>query len=262
MEDISFVHSPDGTPIAHRRTGDGPPVVIVSGALCTASDESPLADELAAQGFTAVAYDRRGRGASGDTGPYAVAREVEDLAAVIEAAGGSAFVYGTSSGAALAFEAAAAGLPVTGVAGYEPPMTTDDDGTPGRLAHSARLQELIASGRHDVAVAHFVSGTGAPAEVIEELRGTEAWAGWVALAPSIGYDYAVLGDSLVPVDRMARITVPLLVMNGTKSFDFMVPAAELIARTAPRGRHRLLEGQTHEVDPAVLAPVLCEFALG
>ncbi|RII15611.1 Alpha/beta hydrolase family protein [Streptomyces sp. YIM 130001] len=259
MEDISRVDSLDGTPIACARTGHGPAVVIVSGALCTAADESAIAARLASHGFTAVTYDRRGRGASGDTGPYAVAREVEDLAAVIEAAGGSAFVYGTSSGAALAFEAAASGLPITRVAGYEPPLTTDEDDTPSRLAHSARVHALIAAGRHDDTVAQFVSGTGVPPEVIDEMRGTEAWASWVALAPSIGYDFAVLGDSLVPVDRLSRIEVPLLVVTGGDTFGWMVPAARLVAESAPFGEHRLLAGQTHVVSPEVLVPVLAEF---
>ncbi|WP_415951618.1 alpha/beta fold hydrolase [Streptomyces sp. KLOTTS4A1] len=261
MDTLGKVLSRDGTPIAYERTGAGGPVVIlVCGALCTGTTEDgPLARRLAALGCTAVTYDRRGRGHSGDTLPYAVAREVEDLAAVIDSVGGRAALHGNSSGAALAFEAAASGLPVTHVSGYEPPLTLDEIGVGMRREQAERLRELLAEDRRAGAVEQFISGTGAPPEVIEGLRRSPLWHEWEALAPTIAYDYEVLGDSLVPVDRISRIDVPLLVVNGASSFAWMAESAELVARSARAGRHLTLEGQTHMVDPDVLAPVLAGF---
>ncbi|SDJ73332.1 alpha/beta fold hydrolase [Streptomyces indicus] len=261
MDTLGKVLSADGTPIAYERFGTGGPVVIlVAGALCTGiTEDRPLAERLASLGCTAVTYDRRGRGNSGDTLPYAVAREVDDLAAVIDSVGGRAALHGNSSGAALAFEAAACGLPVTHVSGYEPPLTLDEIGVAARQEQADRLRALLAEGRRDAAVAHFISGTGAPAEVIEQLRRSPLWDEWEALAPTIAYDYAVLGDSLVPVDRISQIDVPLLVVNGAASFEWMGASADLVARSARAGRHLTLEGQTHMVDPDVLAPVLAGF---
>ncbi|WP_233414767.1 alpha/beta fold hydrolase [Streptomyces sp. N35] len=261
MDTLGKVLSRDGTPIAYERFGsDGPVVILVSGALCTGrTEDEPLARRLAALGCTAVTYDRRGRGHSGDTLPYAVAREVDDIAAVMESVGGRAALHGNSSGAVLAFEAAASGLAVTHVSGYEPPLTLDEIGVAARQEQAGRLRALLADGRRDAAVEHFISGTGAPPELIGQLRRSPLWAEWEALAPTIAYDYAVLGDSLVPVDRISRIDVPLLVVNGSASFDWMGGSAALVARSARAGRHLTLEGQTHMVDPDVLAPVLAGF---
>ncbi|WP_405844363.1 alpha/beta fold hydrolase [Streptomyces sp. NBC_01518] len=250
--------SRDGTAIAYERIGAGPPVVLVGGAMTTGDGLLPLAAQLAHR-FGAVPYDRRGRGASGDTAPFAVAREVEDLAALIDAVGGSAALYGHSSGAALALHAAASGLPVTQVALYEPPFALDTTGAKERAEYTGRLTELLAEGRHGDAVALFMALTGAPPEMIDGARHSPMWPGMEAIAPTLAYDDAAMGDGLVPVERLASLSVPVLTIAGGASAEWMREAARAVADAAPDGTYRTLEGQTHMVDPAVLAPLLTEF---
>ncbi|MGQ4475487.1 alpha/beta fold hydrolase [Streptomyces sp. SAS_276] len=250
--------SRDGTAIAYERIGAGSPVVLVGGAMTTGDGLLPLAAQLSHR-FGAVPYDRRGRGASGDTTPFAVAREVEDIAALIDAVGGSAALYGHSSGAALAVHAAAAGLPVTGVALYEPPFALDGNGAKERAEYTERLKELLAEDRRGDAVALFMALTGAPPEMIEGARHSPMWPGMEAIAPTLVYDDAALGDGLVPVERLASLSVPVLTIAGGASPEWMRQAARNAADAAPDGTYRVLDGQTHMVDPAVLAPVLTEF---
>jgi pimeloyl-ACP methyl ester carboxylesterase len=250
--------SRDGTAIAYERIGAGSPVVLVGGAMTTGDGLLPLAAQLSHR-FGAVPYDRRGRGASGDTAPFAVAREVEDIAALIDAVGGSAALYGHSSGAALAVHAAAAGLPVTGVALYEPPFALDGSGAKERAEYTERLKELLAEDRRGDAVALFMALTGAPPEMIEGARHSPMWPGMEAIAPTLVYDDAALGDGLVPVERLASLSVPVLSIAGGASPEWMRQAARNAADAAPDGTYRVLDGQTHMVDPAVLAPVLTEF---
>ncbi|MFW6694173.1 alpha/beta fold hydrolase [Streptomyces sp. MAR4 CNX-425] len=259
--------SADGTPLAYETRGDGPPVVLVQGALCTRGVDAPLADLLAPD-RTAVLYDRRGRGGSGDATagripPTGVAeREVEDLAAVIDAVGGSAAVYGMSSGAALALRAAAAGLPVTRLAVYEPPFRPGDDGGDGDAEHAAdvaRLHELLAAGDRDGAVAHFIGGVGAPPEAVREMKAMPMWADFTALAPTLAYDHDVLGDGRLPAARLAEVSVPVLALAGGASWEWIRDAARRVAETVRDGRFALLEGQTHEVAPEAVAPALTEF---
>ncbi|MGQ4432112.1 alpha/beta fold hydrolase [Streptomyces sp. SAS_260] len=250
--------SRDGTAIAYERIGAGSPVVLVGGAMTTGDGLLPLAAQLSHR-FGAVPYDRRGRGASGDTTPFAVAREVEDIAALIDAVGGSAALYGHSSGAALAVHAAASGLPVTGVALYEPPFALDGSGAKERAEYTERLKELLAEDRRGDAVALFMALTGAPPEMIEGARHSPMWPGMEAIAPTLVYDDAALGDGLVPVERLASLTVPVLTIAGGASPEWMRQAARNAADAAPDGTYRVLDGQTHMVDPAVLAPVLTEF---
>jgi pimeloyl-ACP methyl ester carboxylesterase len=253
------VTSSDGTRLAYTRTGRGPAVVLVSGAMSTGATTAPLAARLADR-FEVVAYDRRGRGGSGDTAPYAVAREVEDLGALIGAVGGSAALYGISSGGALALQAAASGLPgVTRVAVYEPPFALSDDGADERARYTARLTEALEQGRRGDAVELFLRLTGLAEEMIQGARQSPMWPGMEALAPSLAYDNAVMGDGLVPQDQLASITVPVLSLGGGASPAWMREAARAVAEAAPRGTYRALEGQTHMVDPLVLAPALAEF---
>jgi pimeloyl-ACP methyl ester carboxylesterase len=258
---MSEVQSHDGTTIAFDRVGDGPPVVLVDGALShrRLGPMTRLVEPLAAS-FTVFHYDRRGRNESGDTPPYAVAREVEDLAAVIAEAGGAAAVFGLSSGAALALEAAASGLAITRLALYEPPYSVEPDEDP---AYLERLHELIAAGRHGDAVDWFLSNAGVPPEALTSMRQEPEWPLFEAVAPTLAYDHAVLGDGAVPRERAARITAPTLVANGGASPDFFAEAARATAEAIPGAQHRVLEGQAWgRYDAEALAPMLKSFFEG
>ncbi|MGD1220267.1 MULTISPECIES: alpha/beta fold hydrolase [Streptomyces] len=250
--------SRDGTPIAYERLGDGPAIILVAGAMCTGATLAPLAAALSDR-FGAVVYDRRGRGASGDTAPFAVAREVEDIAALIEACGGSAALFGVSSGGALALEAAASGLPLTEVAVYETPFAVHDEARAERREYTERLTGLLAEDRRGDAVELFLSLTGMPPEMIAGTRRSPAWPDMEAIAPTLAYDDAALGDGPVPTERLGAIGVPLLSVAGGASPEWMREAARTVADAAPDGTYRVLDGQTHMVDPQVLAPVLADF---
>jgi pimeloyl-ACP methyl ester carboxylesterase len=250
--------SKDGTSIAYRRTGQGPAVILVSGAMSTGATVAPLAGPLSRH-FTVVVHDRRGRGESGDTQPYDVRREVEDLAALIDVVGGEASLYGVSSGGALVLRAAASGLPVHRVAVYEVPYAVDEDGVRQRREYTARLTEALEQGRRGDAVEHFLRLTGLAEEMIQGARQSPMWAGMESLAASLAYDDACMGDSRVPRETLAALDVPVLSLAGTLSPASMREAAEAVAQAAPQGTYRPLEDQTHMVDPNVLAPVLAEF---
>lgn len=253
--------SRDGTPIAYEVSGRGPAVVLVCGAMSTGGTVAPLAPFLADR-FRVVVYDRRGRGESGDTKPYAVAREVEDLAALIEAVGGDAALYGVSSGGALVLEAAASGLPLRQVAVYETPFADYGGGVKERAEYTESLTVALAEGRRGDAVELFLRLTGISEEMIQGARHSPMWPGMEAIAPSLAYDDAVMGGGLVPRDRLAAITVPVLAVAGSASGAWMRDATRAVAEAAPQGTYRTLEGQTHMVDPAVLAPLLAEFFAG
>lgn len=250
--------SRDGTPIAYERTGQGPAVILISGAMSTGGTVAPLAGPLSDR-FGVIAYDRRGRGESGDTAPYAVAREVEDLAALIEATGGDAALYGISSGGALALEAAASGLPVRQVAVYETPFADHGGGAEERAEYTENLTAALTEGRRGDAVELFLRLTGMAEEMIQGARHSPMWPGMEAVAPSLAYDNAVMGDGLVPRDRLASITVPVLAVAGGASPGWLREATRAVAEAAPKGTYRSLEGQTHMVDPKALAPVLADF---
>ncbi|MGW1292046.1 alpha/beta fold hydrolase [Streptomyces sp. NPDC002533] len=250
--------SADGTPIAYRRRGEGPPLVLVGGALSVAATDAALTALLAPR-FTVLTYDRRGRGASGDTGRPAVAREVEDLAAVVSAAGAGASVFGMSSGGALALEAAAAGLPVELLAVYEPPYTPGTSGLRFKARCTARLQRLLAAGDRGGAVELFLSMTGVAEETAARMRRTPVWAELEARAHTLAYDDALLGDGAIPAERFSAVTARTLVICGGFSSAPARAATRTLAEALPRARHRTLTGQMREVAPQVLAPVLTEF---
>jgi pimeloyl-ACP methyl ester carboxylesterase len=260
---MNTVTSKDGTRIAYDKVGDGPAVILVGGALSARQSWSgpDLAQRLAPH-FTVYNYDRRGRGDSGDTLPYAVAREIEDLEALIDAAGGAAALYGHSSGGSLALEAAAAlGRKVSRVAVYEAPY---DDAPQARQAwqgYIRQLTELLAAGRRGDAVALFMQYVGTPAAQIAGMRQAPFWRGLEALAPTLAYDHtAILGaDPAVPFERVAGITAPALVMAGDASAPFLLVTAQTLSQAMPHARLRTLSGQTHNVSSEVLAPVLAEF---
>ena len=251
---MDTVISADGTAIAFTRTGSGPALVLVDGALCYRAfgPLTALADRLAAH-FTVYTYDRRGRGASGDTAPYAVAREIEDLEALIAHAGGSAYGYGISSGAALAIRAAAAGLPWRRLALYEPAFTGP------KQEYSRELAELLAAGRRGDAVALFMTAVGMPAQAIAGLRGAPAWPVFEAVAPALAYDDAVLGDGTVPRDEAAIVKVPTILIDGGASPPALRDATAAVADAIPQAQRRTLDGQTHDVSADALAPVLIDF---
>lgn len=250
--------SKDGTTLAYERTGDGPPVVLVNGATCTRQADAPLAAELAST-HTVFAYDRRGRGGSGDTAPYAVAREVEDLAAVIDAAGGEAGVYGISSGGALALEAAASGLPITRVAVYEVPYSADPAVRAGADAYTAELTRLLTADDRSGAVELFLRRVGMPPEAVTGMRAEPFWQALEALAPTLAYDDAVLAGGDVPAARLARIAQPSLVLCGDAGPEWFRDTGRAVAAATPRGRYEVLHGQDHQVTSSALAPVLREF---
>src|SRR5689334_11187726 len=253
------VTSKDGTTIAFDRLGEGPAVILVSGGSVDRSSLAALAD-LLAQHFTVFNYDRRGRGPSGDTPPYVVEREIEDIDAVVDAAGGSAYLFGSSSGAALALEAARQ-LPgrITKLALWEPPYIPD--GFPRPPANTAQIfSDLVAEGKREDAAEFFMAKVvGLPPEFVAQARTSPWWPAQVALAHTLAYDATIMGDYTLPVERVAEVKIPTLVLDGGASFPFMHVTAEALVDHLPNPQHRTLEGQRHDVSADVLAPVLAEF---
>lgn len=256
------VTSADGTSILVEKTGTGPALVLVDGAMCSLEfgPARDVAKQLADR-FTVYLYDRRGRGGSGNTEPYAVEREIEDLAAVIDAAGADAFVMGQSSGAALALEAAAAGVPMRKLAVYEAPyvgVTPVRGRTPDYLAD---LQRLLDESRHGAMIDYFmVRMVGGPAFLPVMMRlMPKVWGQLKAVAPSLLNDTRILGDFVVDPARLAKVAVPTLVLGGSKAKPNMMKAVEDVAAAVTGKPPVILAGQTHNVSPAVLAPELAAF---
>jgi pimeloyl-ACP methyl ester carboxylesterase len=199
-------------------------------------------------------YDRRGRGDSGEAGPYSIQREVDDLAAVIAAAGGSAYVFGHSSGGALVLEAAASGVPVRALTVYEPPYT---EGPSNEVA--ARLADMAVAGRRSDAAEAFLALMGTPAAVLEQMKAGPYWEHMESFAHTLAYEVRLCNDGSVPVDRLAKITVPTLALAGGESAAWARKGAHAIAEAVPNGQARVLEGQGHGIADDVLIPVLTEF---
>jgi pimeloyl-ACP methyl ester carboxylesterase len=259
---MQTVTSKDGTSIAFDLSGEGPAVVLVCGGSVDHTSNAPLAALLATH-FTVFNYHRRGRGQSGDTPPYAVAREVEDIQAVVNAAGGSAFLYGTSSGGALALEAARQlRATINKLALWEPPFFPE--GYPRPPADTARTYtDLVAAGRRGEAVEFFMAKVvGLPPEFVAQARNAPWWPAQEALAHTLAYDATIMGDYSLPTERAAAVTTPTLVLAGGASFPFMRVTAQALADILPNGHSRTLEGQTHDVAPQAIAPVLVEFFKG
>jgi pimeloyl-ACP methyl ester carboxylesterase len=255
---MDTVISRDGTTLAYDRLGDGPPVVLVSGGSVDRTSNAGLAEQLA-DTHRVYNYDRRGRGDSGDTPPYAIEREVEDIAAVLEVAGGSAHLYGSSSGGGLAMHAAAAGLPVRRLALWEPPYNVN--GRPDLPADTASVyRELVEAGRRGDAAEYFMAKVvGMPPEFVAQARQAPWWAQQEAIAHTLAYDATIMGDYTLPVDIAKAITVPTLIVVGGASFGFMRETADALAELIPNAQVVAVEGQAHNVDPAALAPVLKRF---
>jgi pimeloyl-ACP methyl ester carboxylesterase len=259
----AYAVSADGTRIAYESAGSGPPLVIVGGAFATRADARALVDALSER-FTAVCYDRRGRGDSGDTQPYAPEREVDDLRALIGTLGGAAFVHGHSSGGALSLDAVAGGLPITKLAVYEPPFTIDDSRPPYPDDFVATLRELVEAGRSGDAVAAFYrTGLLMPEAQIEKERKASNWPHLESLAHTLIYDYEVLGDRIsgrpLPASMAESITIPVLILEGGDSPPTLRNPAAALAALLPNARKRTLDGQGHGAPADVLAPILESF---
>lgn len=261
------VISQDGTRIAFELAGDGPVLILVSGALSDRRSSASLAALLAPH-FTVLTYDRRGRGESGDTPPYAVAREVEDLAALIDGAGGTACLFGSSSGAVLALEAASRlGAKVTRQVLHEPPFVVDASRPRVPADFVARVTELVAAGRRGDAVEWFmIHGVGVPAESVAGMRAMPMWAGMEELAHTLAYDGTLMGDTQagqpLPAERWAASMAATLVLEGSASEPWLRAAARALTALLPGARQRTLQGQDHGVAfmaPQALVPVLVEF---
>ncbi len=260
------VTSADGTTIGYETHGSGPLVVFVSGATQyrALDHETPGLVTILAQKFTVLLYDRRGRGESGNTEPYAIAREVEDIEAVINAQGDTAMLYGMSSGALLAIEAAAA-LPekVSRVACYEPPVNVDQPREEA-FAEVAKMEGFKARGDGAGAMSAFMTSIGTPPEQVEGFKASPAWPAFAAVGTTIAHDMRIVAETSKD-DMKARwrgVSQPVLVINGDASFAFMAPGADAVAAALANASRHTLPGQDHGPDPEVIAPVLLDFLSG
>ncbi|MDA0633507.1 alpha/beta fold hydrolase [Nonomuraea sp. MCN248] len=263
---MARVVSRDGTSIVYERVGDGPVVVLVGGGLDDGTENGPLAQELA-EDFTAVNYARRGRAGSGDVQPYALEREIEDLAALIDAVGGPAHLFGASSGGALALEAAAAGLPIGKLAVFEVPYAVGGPAVEAWQAYVTQLRAALADGRRDEAVKLFMRLAGVSEQDIAGAESSPMWSPLLELAHTLAYDAACLGDGPPPAARLATITQPTLALTGSGvdphmaglQSDFFSGAADAIAACVARAERRVVEVREHTVNAKALAPVLTDF---
>lgn len=272
---MKTVTSQDGTAIAFDQEGQGMPLILVTGALGTRADNDLV--PLLAPHFTVINYDRRGRGDSSDTPPYAVQREVEDIEALIDQAGGTAYLYGISSGAVLALEAASK-LPakVKKVVMYEPPFIIDDSRLPAPADYVEQLEAAIAAGKPGDAVEIFmIKAVGIPPEFVAQMRRTSPselfdsemkppeWAEMEKVAHTLAYDGRIMGDMMqgkpLPAGKWSAVTMPVLVITGGNSEPFFHDGAKALVNDLPNAQHRILEGQDHAVAPTALAPMLSDF---
>jgi pimeloyl-ACP methyl ester carboxylesterase len=216
-----------------------------------------MATELA-KDFTVYNYDRRGRGGSSDTAPFSIEREIEDLAAVAAAAGGSPYVFATSSGAALALHAAARGVPMKALLAWEPPYMVGQHKKPSHDAYRPTVERLIAEGRRDKAVAFFMRTVGLPGIAVAIMRLFPFWKGMRAVAHTLPYDAAAMTDFDIPRAAFSRIAVPTVVGTGGSSPKALQDGAKAVTAVVPGARLRVVPKQSHGVKPAAIAPVLRE----
>jgi pimeloyl-ACP methyl ester carboxylesterase len=254
---MQTVTSADGTIIAYDRSGDGPVLIVSVGAFCTRQMFVPPTGLT--QRFTVVTYDRRGRGDSGDTAPFAPEREYEDLAAVAAATGAEPpFVFGHSSGAAIALRAAAKGLPVAGIAAYEAPFTNDETPPPS-ADPAARIRELVAEDRERDAVIFWMTDVvHLPGQTAAGLKDAPWVAALEPLARTLPYDIAVAADG-VPADELAKIAAPVMIIGGGNSPAWFQRSVAEQADAVPGARQVTLNGYDHNAPPEVLTPILVEF---
>jgi len=254
-----YVTSADGTRIAYDRRGKGKTVILVGGLFCERKALAALAERMGHK-FSVINYDRRGRGESGDTAPYAVAREVEDLCALIEATGSAAAVYGHSSGAGLALTAAAHGLPISRLVLHEPPYGSDDDES-RRSARSLAegVRDALARGRRNDAIELFFTAYGLPPEAVTELGKDPKYR---ALAHTMIYDFEIMGEFSgggIPLRAARAIGIPTLVIAGGASPEFFRETAAQLAEIIPNSRLAMIAEHGHDAPPEAVVPVVSEF---
>jgi len=258
---MSKVISKDGTSIAFEKSGNGPTVIVVDGALCSrAFGPTPKLVPLLDNNFTVVTYDRRGRNESGDTAPYTVEREIEDIEALINEIGDSAYIIGFSSGAALAFRAAASGLSIKKLAMYEAPYVMNMGGHNPPADTAEQLKQLIATERRSAAVKFFMKDmVGMPGIISAIMSLLPIWKKLKAVAHTIPYDAAIMDGFTIPTALAAKINIPTLVMNGSKSPVSLRNASKKMSEVIPNAQYQILAGQTHDVSMKVIAPELISF---
>jgi pimeloyl-ACP methyl ester carboxylesterase len=265
------VISKDGTKIAFDKVGAGPAVILVHGATAYRASDPFMAQlaELLSNHFTVYNYDRRGRGESGDTSPLAFTkeREIEDLQALITDAGGKAMVFGMSSGAVLTLDAAALTPGLTKLVVYEPPLIVDGSRQPVPSDYAEHLMKLATEGKRGEAFEYFlIHAVGMPAEAISGMKQDQAmWSALTGVGHTVAYDAAFVGELMqgqpLPADRWVRVTIPVLVTDSSSaaSDEWMHKGNDALAKVLPQATRQTLEGQFHNVDPKVLAPVLTLF---
>jgi pimeloyl-ACP methyl ester carboxylesterase len=261
---MATTRSKDGTPIGYSRAGSGPALIFVDGALCyRASGPSGPVSDLLKEHCTVFTYDRRGRGESGNTLPYAVEREVEDIAALVNEAGGSAILFGVSSGAALSLDAASCLSGVTKLVLYEAPFIVDDSHAPIPSDFLSRLDEAVASGRRGDAVKMFLKLVGVPALGVGMMRFLPVWKKLTAVAHTLPNDIRIVEPNQqgrpLPAARWGRATMPTLVLDGGKSPVYMRNGMRALAGVLPTATYRTLPGQTHMVNAKIVVPVVADF---
>lgn len=266
---MQTVTSKDGTRIAYDRLGSGAVVILVAGALGYRKfNKMEELAKLLAERCTVINYDRRGRGDSTEMKPFALEREIEDIRALIEAEGGSASLWGWSSGGALALRAAGAGIGVERLSVYEVPFMVDPAAKRPTPDYAERLDELVAAGDSSGAVKHFMrNAIGVPAPFVALMRLMPIWKGLKATAHTLPYDWAALGKHTMygaPLnpEEWASVTVPALVVSGAKSPPVLRQGSRALAEVLPNAELRELEGISHNVKMKVLAPALTEFFAG
>lgn len=250
--------SADGTLIAFDQIGTGPPLVLIAGASCDRGADKSIAEALTGK-FTVLNYDRRGRGDSSDSPPYSVEREIEDIDALLDAAGGSATVLGLSSGAVLAADAAAAGLTIDRLVLWEPPFAVDDDGRRRSLEYATELKELLGADRRSDALTLFMSYVGMPNEAIVGVRQSPYWQAGLSLAPTLAYDAAIMADGALERHHLGAIGSPTLVLTGSRSPASLRKAAEATAAEIPAAEFDVLDDQDHNVSGDALAAAIRRF---
>jgi pimeloyl-ACP methyl ester carboxylesterase len=263
---MQTVTSRDGSRIAYERHGSGPAVILVGGALSYRKfKKNQQLAKLLAERCTVINYDRRGRGDSTEVKPFALEREIEDIAALIQAEGGSASLWGWSSGGALALRAAGAGIGVERLSVYEVPFMVTPEAERPTPDYGERLDALVAAGDRSGAVRHFMrNAVGVPAPIVALMPVMPMWKGLKATAHTLPYDWAALGEHTMygaPLDpeEWAAVTVPTLVVYGAKSPAVLQEGSRALADVLPNAKLRRLEGVSHNLKMNVLAPVLAEF---